>query len=96
MGDIGVGDEALMMGAPEVGIPLEIGKQLAPHAPAILMVPLIMFALLFIIIGIIAVSFAANKTPGALFMVLGFLMAGAGIFVIVRTEVNHARSKKTN
>lgn len=75
-----------MVGAPEVGIPLEFGKQLAPHAPTILMIPLVMFAILFIIIGIIVFSTAKTKTPGALLMFLGLLLGGGAFFVMARVE----------
>lgn len=84
MGDSG--DAALMMAAPEVGVPMEIGKQLAPHAPAIMMIPLVVFSVLLVIIGIIVVSVAANKTPGVLLLVLGMLLGGGAFFVMVRSE----------
>ena len=83
---MGDSEAALMMAAPEVGVPLEIGKQLAPHAPAILMVPFVVFSVLLIIIGIIVVSVAANKTPGVLLLVLGMLLGGGAFFVMVRSE----------
>ncbi len=35
----------MMAAAPEVGIPMEIGKQLAPHTPTILMVPMVIMAM---------------------------------------------------
>lgn len=76
----------MMIGAPEVGVPLEIGKQLAPHAPTILMIPLVMFSILFIIIGIIVLSAAKSKTPGALLLLLGFLLGGGAFFVMYKTE----------
>ena len=79
-------DAALMMMAPEVGIPMEVGKQLAPHAPAILMFPVIGLAVLLIIIGIIVVSVATNKTSGVLLLLFGSLLFGGAIFVVVRSE----------
>lgn len=75
-----------MMAAPEVGIPMELGKQLAPHAPTVLMIPLVILSIIFIIVGIIVLSAANNKTPGALLMVLGFLLGGGAFFVMYRTE----------
>lgn len=82
----GLGESAFMAAAPEVGIPLEVAKQAAPHLPTLVMVPLVMFAILFIIIGIIVVSAAQNKTPGVLLLVLGFLLGGGAFFVMYRTE----------
>ncbi len=81
-----LGEQALLMGAPEVGIPLEVGKQLAPHAPAILMIPLVSFAVLLVIIGIIVIAASANKTSGVLLTVLGVLLGGGAFFVMVRSE----------
>lgn len=82
-----------MAAAPEVGIPLEIGKQLAPHAPTILMVPLVFAAILVIIIGIIVLAAAKSKTPGSILLVLGFLLGGGAFFVMYKTE-SHAGRKR--
>jgi uncharacterized membrane-anchored protein len=81
-----LGESALMMGAPEVGIPMEIGKQLAPHAPTIMMVPLVIFSIIFIIIGIIVFSAAKTKTPGIMLLMLGLLLGGGAFFVMVKSE----------
>lgn len=79
-------ESALMMGAPEVGIPLELGKSLAPHAPTLLMIPLVVMSILFIIIGIIVLSAAKSKTPGALLLMLGFLLGGGAFLVMYKLE----------
>jgi uncharacterized RDD family membrane protein YckC len=79
-------DAALMAVAPEVGIPAELAKQLAPHAPMIIMIPLVIIALILIIVGIIALGAAQNKTPGILLTIVGFLLAGGAFFVMVRSE----------
>ncbi len=75
-----------MMAAPEVGIPLEVGKQLAPHAPTILMIPLVILSILLIIIAIIVIAAAKNKVPGYLLLFLGFLTGGGAFFVMARSE----------
>jgi len=50
------------------------------------MIPLVILSIIFIIVGIIVLSTANNKTPGALLMVLGFLLGGGAFFVMYRTE----------
>jgi drug/metabolite transporter (DMT)-like permease len=82
-----LGETALMVGAPEVGIPMEIGKQLAPHAPTILMIPLVAFSILLILIGIIVFSTDhTSKTPGALLLLLGFMVGGGAFLIMYKTE----------
>lgn len=78
-------DTALMVAAPEVGIPAEVAKQLAPHAPTLAMIPLVVIALILIIIGAIATT-AQNKTPGIIIAILGLLLGGGAFFVMIRTE----------
>ena len=75
-----------MMVAPEVGIPMEIGKQLAPHAPTLMMIPLVILSVIFIIIGIIVFSTASTKTPGVMLLMLGLLLGGGAFFVMVKAE----------
>lgn len=65
------------MGGPGVG-------ELAKHAPMLLMVPLVIFAILFIIIGIIVLA-AQKYTAGILLTVLGFLLGGGAFFVMARS-----------
>jgi hypothetical protein len=77
---------ALAAFAPEVGIPLEVGKQLAPHAPTIVLVPVVVFSIILVIIAIIVISASQNKTPGYLLLALGFLTGGAAFFVMIRSE----------
>jgi len=84
------GEAALMVGAPEVGIPMEIGKQLAPHASAILMMPLIALSILIIIIGISVFSTAKTKTPGAMLLMMGLLLGGGAFTVASRSEGKRA------
>ncbi len=79
-----------MAAAPEVGIPLQLGKQLAPHAPLILMMPLVVFAIIFVIIGIIALSVATNKVTGIMFSMLGLLLGGGALFIMAKTESHKA------
>jgi hypothetical protein len=79
--------------APEFGIPMELGKTLAPHAPTILMIPLVVMSVLLIIVGIIVLSAANNKMPGSLLLVLGFLLGGGAFFVMVKTEGGNARKR---
>ena len=81
-----LGEVSFVAAAPEVAIPLEVGKQLAPHAPTILMIPLVALAVLLIIIGVIVLASAQSKTPGALITLLGFLLGGGAFFVMIRTE----------
>jgi hypothetical protein len=79
--------EGLMMAAnPEIGIPMEIGKQLAPHTGTFLMIPFVAFAILFIIIGIIVFSVSKSKTPGIMLMMLGFLLGGGAFLMMVKSE----------
>mgnify|MGYP001615798319 FL=1 len=85
-------EAGFMMAAPEVGLPLEIGKQLAPHAPTILMIPLVVLSILFIVIGIIVVSADKSKTPGALLLTLGFLLGGGAFLVMYKTESRAGRA----
>jgi uncharacterized membrane-anchored protein len=79
--------KALMVAAPEEMIPVTILKD---HASVVLMMPLVVFSIIFIIVGIIAFSAASNKTPGTMFLVLGLLLGGGALFVMIRGE-----SKKT-
>ncbi len=69
------------MGGPGVG-------ELAKHAPMLLMVPLVLFAILFIIIGIIVLA-AGKYTAGTLLTVLGFLLGGGAFFVMARSASRH-------
>jgi uncharacterized membrane-anchored protein len=64
----------------------EMTKQLAPHAPTILMVPLIVWSIILIIIGIIIVATAQTKTAGYLLLVVGLLLGGGAFFVMYKTE----------
>ena len=81
-----LGESALMMGAPEVGIPMEIGKQLAPHAPMVMMMPLVFVSIILIIVGIVVFSTAKAKAPGTMLLVLGFLLGGGTFFMMAKTE----------
>jgi uncharacterized membrane-anchored protein len=83
-----LGETAFMMGAPEVGIPMEVGKQLAPHAPVLMMIPLVILSVIFIIIGIIVFSAASAsaKTPGIMLLMLGLLLGGGAFYVMVKAE----------
>lgn len=81
-----------MMAAPEVGVPLEIAKQLAPQAPTIMMFPFIGLAILLILIGIAVFSTSKSKTPGIMLLLVGLLIGG-GAFVIMRTNT---RKNKAN
>jgi hypothetical protein len=78
-----LGNAAAMGIAPEFMIPLEIGKQ---HAPAILMMPLIVFSIIFAIAGIIAFSTAKSKASGVMLLVLGLLLGGGALAVVMKTE----------
>jgi hypothetical protein len=68
------------------GAALAVGKELAPHAPTILMIPLVVLSIILIIIGIIVLSAAQSKTPGVLLLVLGFLLAGGAFVVMVKSQ----------
>lgn len=81
-----VGEVGLMVAAPEVAIPMMVGEKLLPHAPTILMIPLIIWSIIIIIIGIIVLATAKNKTPGTLITVLGFLLGAGAFLVISKTE----------
>jgi len=81
-----LGEAALMVGAPEVGIPMEFAKQLAPHAPTIMMFPLIGLAILLILIGIVTFSMSRSKTPGIMLFVVGLLLGGGAFTVMRATE----------
>jgi hypothetical protein len=85
------GEAALMMGAPEVGIPMEFAKQLAPHAPTIMMFPFIGLAILLILIGIITFSVSRSKTPGIMLFVVGLLLGG-GAFTVMRSTERRNRN----
>lgn len=87
-----IGEAGFMAAAPEVALPLEVGKQLAPHAPTFLMVPLVALAVLLILIGIIVLAADKSKTPGALITLLGFLLGGGAFFVMLRTEGKNKRA----
>ena len=63
-----------------------IGKQLAPHAPTIMMIPLVVFSIILIIVAIIVLSAAKNKTPGYLLLFLGFMVGAGAFFVMVKSE----------
>lgn len=78
--------------APEVGVPVELAKHVAPHIPTLIMVPLVLFALILIIIGIIIVSSAQKKLAGTLLLFLGLLLGGGAFLVMYRTE-SHNRGK---
>jgi len=86
-------DSALMAANPEFGVPMEIGKQLAPHAPTILMIPLVVFAIVLIIIGVIIIAAAKTKTAGIILTVLGFMLGGGAFFIMYRTERKNASGK---
>jgi len=75
-----------MAAAPEVAIPAEIGKQLAPHAPTILMIPLVILSVICVIVGIIVLAAAQSKLPGAMLMLLGALLGGGAFLVMYRAE----------
>lgn len=79
-------ETALTVAAPEVGLPMEAIKQLAPHAPTFLMMPLMGLAILLVIIGIIVFSTDKSKSPGILLLMLGLLVGGGAFFVIGKTE----------
>ena len=71
-----------MGGPPSIG---KIGSKIAPHVPTILMAFVIVFAVLFILIGIIVVS--ADKTfAGSALILLGMAMGAGAAFVIMRVE----------
>lgn len=89
MSSFGEGAAALV--APEIGIPLAIGKQLAPHTSAILMTPLIVISVIIVIVGIIVLAAAKSKTPGMLLTALGFLLGGGAFFITYKSE-NKKRS----
>jgi hypothetical protein len=84
-------DTLMMAAAPEVGVPMEVAKQLAPHAPTLLMGLLVVLALIMIIIGVIIESAATNKTPGIMLMIVGFLLGGGAFFIMYRTESNRKK-----
>ncbi len=75
-----------MAAAPEVAIPAELGKQLAPHAPTILMIPLVIASVICVIVGIIVLAAAQSKLPGSLLVLLGLLLGGGAFLVMYRAE----------
>lgn len=58
--------------------------QLAPHAPTFLMIPLITFAVILALIGIVVLSTASSKLPGVMILLLAGGL-GFGAFTIMRT-----------
>ncbi len=85
-------EAGLIAAAPEVGIPLEIGKELAPHAPTLLMIPLVIFSIICIIASIIMLAALKSKTPGALLLVLGLLLGSGAFLVVYKTESRKKRA----
>jgi hypothetical protein len=85
-------EAGLIAAAPEVGIPLEIGKELAPHAPTLLMIPLVIFSIICIIASIILLAAVKSKTPGALLLVLGLLLGSGAFLVVYKTESRKKRA----
>jgi hypothetical protein len=74
------------MADPEAGVAMAAQQVATAHAGSILMLPLIGFAILLIIIGIIVLSAAKNKTPGYLLTFLGLMVGGGAFFVAARSE----------
>lgn len=50
------------------------------------MFPLVVLALIIVIVGVLAMAIAADKTPGIVLSVLGFLLGGGAFFVMYRGE----------
>ncbi len=59
--------------------------------PGILMMPLLIFSILFILIGIIVTAASSNKTTGIVLTVFGFLVGGASFAYMIVTERNESR-----
>jgi hypothetical protein len=76
-----------MAAAPEVAIP----AQLISH-PGIFMLPLIVFSILLIIVGIIVLSTAKDSTPGYLIAFLGLLLGGGAFYSFNKSSSSATKS----
>jgi hypothetical protein len=65
----------------------DIARAVAPHAPTLVMMPLVGLAVLLIIIGAVVTSYATNKTTGVILLFLGFLLGAGAFFIMYRTEM---------
>jgi hypothetical protein len=84
--------EVLMAAAPEIGVPLEIGRAIAPHATTFIMLPFVVVAIILVIVGVIMMATAKkSKLPGSVLTILGFMVGGGALFVAARSEGRHSR-----
>jgi hypothetical protein len=87
------GEAALMMAAPEVGVPLIAAQAAATHGKPIFGGILIAISILFIIIAIIIISTAKSsgtKTAGWMFFVLSLGGLGFGGYLIAHEKKKRA------
>lgn len=69
-----------------------IGRHVVHHGPTLLMVPLLAFAVLFVLLG--AVMLARDDTgAGSALAVLGLLLGGGALYIITRWESSRARAR---
>ena len=73
--------------APEMAV----ASSLAPHVGSFMMMPLIMIAILFIIIGLI--GFVSGSTKVGMFAIVGLLIGGFGFWQIHTNEKNISRRR---
>ena len=89
-----IGEAALMMGAPEVGVPLMAAQTVANHGKPIFGGVLIALSIVFIIIAIIIIATAKSsgaKTAGWMFFILSLGGLGFGGYLIAHEQkVKHA------
>ena len=86
-------EEALMMGAPEAGVPLIAAQTVASHGKPIFGGILIAVSILFIIIAIIIISAAKSsgaKTAGWMFFVLSLGGLGFGGYLVAHEKKKRA------
>jgi hypothetical protein len=78
---------AKLFGMAQAANPEMAAAQMAEkHAGSLVGVGFIVFAIIFIIIGMIVYSAKTKKTPGVLLLVFGGLMLLGGGFLVYKTE----------
>lgn len=69
-----------------------VGRHVAHHGPTLLMVPLLAFAVLFVLVGALLIA-KSDTGSGAVLAVLGFLLGGGALYIIARWEGSRARAR---
>jgi len=79
-------DPLFTAAAPEVAIPMEVGKQVLPYAPSLAMAPIIVFSLFIIFLAILILSYAKHKEAGYLLFLFGLLSGGGALFAMYKLK----------